>query len=80
MLFLLTLRHLGVIVGLILTASRILAAFGLAWCHLLILHACGVDVPLCIVEYETWSLPVNQHQDRAVTPEVKFFEMTFALS
>ena len=44
---------------------------------------CSVDVPLCIVESETWSLPVNQPLDRAVTPEqseVKILEMTFALS
>ena len=41
------------------------------------------SVPLCIVESETWSLPVNQPLDRAVTPEqreVKILEMAFALS
>ena len=43
----------------------------------------SVDVPLCIVESATWSLPVNQPLDRAFTPEqseVKILEMTFALS
>ena len=44
---------------------------------------CSVDVPLCIVESATWSLPVNQPLDRAVTPEqreVKILEIAFALS
>ena len=40
-------------------------------------------VHLCIVESATWSLPVNQPLDRAVTPEqreVKILEIAFALS